>query len=664
MNRPAPAEAGTGQEPGSSDLQISRLDAVVDALSDRNLEVVTEQRNDGQRYLAQCPTHDDGKPSLVLFDHGTKIGLHCRAGCDKGAVVSALGLSMGDLFSADYVYEDGRVVHRGYGADGAKTFRQENGKGSGVLYRLSEVIAAVAADKPVFLVEGEKDVETLRALGVVATTAAGGATGAIRKVDVTPLTGARVVAIPDADKAGNAWLRAALDRLAVVGARVEIRGVATGKDVTDHVEAGHALADLVPSESTGTVKPRGRELRWQKASEMRPRATRWLYAEDDRVLWLPLGGLSLLGGREGVGKTTIAYGIAAQITRGTLPGSFEGEPRGVIIAATEDAWEQTVIPRLLACDADLDRVYRVDAVTPEGLPVGLQLPADVEELTALIAAEEVALVLLDPLMSTVGAGLDTNKDADVRRALEPMSRLAAEAQVAMLGLIHVNKSQGSDLLTRLMASRAFAAVARTVLFAAKDEDVPVEGVSTQHETFLFGQIKNNLGPKVPHALRYRIEGRKVAHDDELDLAVFGSRIVWGSKVDGSIQEIVTKQEARAPEKETAQDRAEAWLRGVLGYRRAGVEFSQLMGAAEAAGHNRRTLQRARERMGVLVTTIPGTRNQSRWSLPVSTDTTVMTGTTDTTVTTSGGSDSCVSSDSRGRTDRPVTAPIDNPGGTS
>jgi len=45
-----------------------------------------------------------------------------------------------------------------------------------------------------------------------------------------------------------------------------------------------------------------------------------------------------LAGREGIGKSSIAIAIAAQITRGQLPGVYFGEPRAVIIAATEDSW--------------------------------------------------------------------------------------------------------------------------------------------------------------------------------------------------------------------------------------------------------------------------------------------------------------------------------------
>jgi RecA-family ATPase len=142
-----------------------------------------------------------------------------------------------------------------------------------------------------------------------------------------------------------------------------------------------------------------------------------------------------------------------------------GKPRSVIISATEDAWAETVIPRLMACGADLEKILRIDAVTPEGLPEAVKLPRDLAEPERIVKAEDVALLLLDPLIGSVSGSIDSHKDHEVRHALEPLARLASEAKISIIGLIHVNKSQAADLLNRVMASKAFAAVARGVLYA-------------------------------------------------------------------------------------------------------------------------------------------------------------------------------------------------------
>jgi hypothetical protein len=56
-------------------------------------------KKSGKGYQARCPAHDDNGPSLSLRegDDGRVI-LHCFAGCSAQSVVTALGLSMADLF--------------------------------------------------------------------------------------------------------------------------------------------------------------------------------------------------------------------------------------------------------------------------------------------------------------------------------------------------------------------------------------------------------------------------------------------------------------------------------------------------------------------------------------------------------------------------------------
>ena len=92
---------------------------------------------------------------------------------------------------ATYEYQDalGELLFekiRYVDQDGRKTFRQRRPDGSGgweyslgdtpkVLYNLPAVAAAVAAGSSIFVVEGEKDAETLISMGIVATTMPGGA---------------------------------------------------------------------------------------------------------------------------------------------------------------------------------------------------------------------------------------------------------------------------------------------------------------------------------------------------------------------------------------------------------------------------------------------------------------------------------------------------------
>lgn len=89
-----------------------------------------------------------------------------------------------------------------------------------------------------------------------------------------------------------------------------------------------------------------RRLTLTRASGITMRRVRWLWLNK-----IPLGELSLLGGREGIGKSTVAYQLLADTTRGRLKGEFYGIPRPVIVVATEDSWEHTISPRLVAAEA-------------------------------------------------------------------------------------------------------------------------------------------------------------------------------------------------------------------------------------------------------------------------------------------------------------------------
>jgi hypothetical protein len=115
------------------------------------------------------------------------------------------------------------------------------------LYRLTKVEAAVAANTPVYVVEGEKDVHALESLGAVATTNPMGATN-WSKVDASPLHGGKIIVVPDIDQAGRRWVREVLASLDGMCQSVEVRAPRVGNDPADHVAGGRSHSDLVPIE--------------------------------------------------------------------------------------------------------------------------------------------------------------------------------------------------------------------------------------------------------------------------------------------------------------------------------------------------------------------------------------------------------------------------------
>jgi hypothetical protein len=415
------------------------------------------------------------------------------------------------------------------------------------------------------------------------------------------------------------------DKSAAAKALVKGEAVNLPDHVVDAVRtsgppAASNVTEVTANQITGdnAAEPEGRRLKVTRASDITMKATRWLW-EQYGTKWIPLGALALLGGREGVGKSTTSYDCVAKITRGLLPGHLNGTPKSVIVCATEDAWAETIVPKLVAAGADLERVLRVDSVSPEGFEGALSLPADVQRLRQLVGEEDVAFVLLDPLLSTLDIKLDSHKDAEVRMALEPLSRLAQDTQVSMLGLIHENKSNAADLLTRIMGSRAFTAVVRAVLYCARHEDELDDAfeMGNLFDRYVFGQLKSNLGPRAKFGVKYHIESEHVGHDDELNLPIWNSKVVWDGLTDESIQDIVTAQEkrkAKSPNVESAQSKAEKWLEAYLSEH--GLTPSKKVKAmAGRDGHSEASIKRAADAMDIHIDKIPGTRNETTWELP-------------------------------------------------
>ena len=155
----------------------------------------------------------------------------------------------------DYRDETGKLLFQVCRLD-PKDFRQrspvENGGWSWstkgvrkVLYRLPSVLAA-APDSVVYVVEGEKDVDALSELGLVATCNAGGA-GKWRSDYNAAFRGRDVVVVQDNDDAGRQHTVSVASNLAPVARRVrilELPGLPDKGDVSDWLAAGGTLQQL------------------------------------------------------------------------------------------------------------------------------------------------------------------------------------------------------------------------------------------------------------------------------------------------------------------------------------------------------------------------------------------------------------------------------------
>jgi len=93
----------------------------------------------------------------------------------------------------------------------------------------------------------------------------------------------------------------------------------------------------------------------------------------------------------------------------------------------------------------------------------------------------ISLLIIDPIITAVTG--DMHKANDVRRSLQTIVDFAAEMRCAVLGITHFAKgTAGKNSAERVIGSQAFAALARMVLVAAKEEEsnrrVPQPGIQT------------------------------------------------------------------------------------------------------------------------------------------------------------------------------------------
>ena len=354
--------------------------------------------------------------------------------------------------------------------------------------------------------------------------------------------------------------------------------------------------EKAPEPEPDPKRPPVRQVRLTPASTIRPRPVRWVW--EQRV---PAGALTLLPGREGIGKSLALVWMTAAITRGELPGIHHGTPRPVIYAASEDSWSHTVVPRLIAAKANLDMVFRVDVHTEADRVSPLTLPTDVQDLAEIMKANGVALLALDPLMSVLHAGIDTHRDRELRTALDPLSAMADTTGAAVVGLAHFNKSASSDALNLITGSRAFSAVSRAVISVAKDPDDDAGAC-------VMSQSKNNLGRlDLPH-LRYVVRSATV--DTEEGPAEVG-RLEFTGESDRGVGDILA--DGSSGEERTARGEAADWLRAYLVDAGGEAAAKDIKKAATADGLAVITVERARTKAGVTVTR-PAPGRPSVWSI--------------------------------------------------
>jgi len=189
---------------------------------------------------------------------------------------------------------------------------------------------------------------------------------------------------------------------------------------------------------------------------------------------------------------------------------------------------------------------------------------------------------------TCRSNIDSHKDQSVRRALAPLYRLAVAADIAIIALLHLNKTSGLAPLARLSGSGGFGNAARSVLLLDRD---PGDPENEQGRRRILAHIKCNLAPLAP-SLLYEIEPILLDATDTAPAAET-SRITLIGEIDLSAEAILNQG---GEEERTAREEAEAFLLDYLadGAHHPAAEIYKEAAKLRIADH---ALKRARKKIG-------------------------------------------------------------------
>jgi putative DNA primase/helicase len=433
-------------------------------------------RRSGDGWIALCPAHADKNPSLSVDVRDGTILVHCHAGCSQEAVLAALRVNAHELFLnagerkipiiAEYPYldEKGELLFEVVRLE-PKSFRQRRLDGQGkwkwnvngtrrVLYRLPEVLTA----ESVLVCEGEKDCETARKLGLVATCNSGGA-GKWKEEYSETLCGKCVCIIADADEVGRKHAQQVAESLYLRAKSVKILELSAAKDLSEWVENGgtkEVLSDLMSN------TPEWREPKQQNigfcglalvmADEFLKRPSQ------DEKPWLakgllPCSSQTIWQGRPKVGKSHSLLQLAFDLACG-LPvfGHFHVE-RPVRCAYLELEEPEAVTKARYAAmlrahdgegpDSNDLRFFTREDLHRLGLLPRELLSTRLKDFVAALRDAGSELVVLIALRRFLGSG-ENLKDSEVaERVNDALDTILSETGAAIV-LANHNRKQGAD----------------------------------------------------------------------------------------------------------------------------------------------------------------------------------------------------------------------------
>ena len=306
----------------------------------------------------------------------------------------------------------------------------------------------------------------------------------------------------------------------------------------------------------------------------------------DRIV---LGGLTVLDGDPGSGKSRITYDIAARVSAGrAMPFcDSRSEPSGVVLFQAEDSLGCDVLPSLRAAGANLDRVIAYDRSSAP-----LTFPADIGVINNAVTEVNATFLVIDPISSFLGVSM--NQDQSVRKALAPLADLADRRNIAIVMVRHLTKSGRGNALYRGAGSIAIIGAARSGLVVGDD---PTCDAKHRHVLAISKANRSSSAGSIAY--------RTVLNRDR------SIGVQWLGESSCSADEIIvsTQKHVRSAFKEAIEI-----LKEVLS--EEPLPAKEVIKLATDAGVAKRTLDRAKAQLDVTSRKIGGGPNAAwLWELP-------------------------------------------------
>lgn len=428
----------------------------------------------------------------------------------------------------DYTDERGEVLYQVCRKNPKGFFqRRPDGKGGWennlngvrrVLYRLPELLESDPS-ATVFVCEGEKDVDALRSLGLVATTNPGGAEK-WRNEYSNHLRRRHVVILPDNDESGRKYseqVSKSLDGIVASVKVLRLPGLPEKGDVSDWLNAdGNAvrLRELASEQSDLACSALSVERKSLVGSAVELLACEFpepKYAIDG----LLSEGVTIFAGKPKLGKSWCALGIAVAVASGgRVLGSIPVKQGDVLYLALEDG------PRRLQ-----DRLTKIlgNEPPPERLFYATEWPrlndGGIEELeTWLRSHPDARLIIIDTLKMVRPQERGRAKqlyDVDYE-AIQPLAKFVRDNGISVMVVHHTRKMESEDPLDLISGSFGLTGSADGILVLKKSR--------AGTETVLFSK------------------GRDF---DEQELALRWDAQVFGWSIVGNVEHLHLNPERRA-----------------------------------------------------------------------------------------------------------------------